>query len=177
VTSLSVNAPGPLRPAPRGRRTAFTLVEILLVISLLGMIALVLVNSASDLFRSHEPRPDDVFWSAVTAARQLALEGSQTVTLRYDQEKRTLTWAAAPETARSLTYPGRLLEFLPVTGSGTVLLGGQLAETGSLPLIRFFPDGSCDAFRAQLTDATGRRVVLAIDQWTCAPMLAAETAK
>ena len=97
--------------------------------------------------------------------------------MRYDQEKHTLAWAAGPETARSLTYPGRLLEFLPVTGSGTVLIGGQLAETGSLALIRFFPDGSCDAFRAQLTDDTGRRVVLAIDQWTCAPMLAADASK
>lgn len=176
MTPLPVNAPGPAAPAPPGRR-AFTLIEILLVIGLLGLASLVLVNSASDLFRSREPRPDDVFWQAVTAARQLALESNRTVTLRYDQEKRTLAWAAGPDPGRSLAFSGQLLEFLPVAASGTVLIGGQLAETGNLPLIRFYPDGGCDAFRAQLTDATGRRIVLAIDPWTCAPMLAAATPK
>lgn len=177
MTLLPVNAPEPAAPAPPAGRRAFTLLEILLVIGLLGLASLLLVNSASDLFRSREPRPDDVFWLAVSAARQLALESNRTVTLRYDQEKRTLAWAAGPDNGQARAFPGRLLEFLPVAGAGTVLIGGQLAETDGLPFIRFYPDGGCDAFRAQLTDATGRRSVLAIDPWTCAPMLAADPPK
>lgn len=152
---------------------AFTLIEVLLAVAILGFVALLFISSASDLFRSSEPRPDEVFWQGVTAARQLALESNQTVTFRYDQEKRSLVWTTGPETVRTLAFPGRSLEFLPVREQGAILLGGQLTETGSVKLVRFYPDGGCDAFRAQLTDAASRRIVLAIDPWTCAPMLAA----
>jgi type II secretory pathway pseudopilin PulG len=176
VTPLPANAPGPDQPAPCARRrAAFTLVEVLLAVGILGFVAFLFVSSAADLFRTTEPRPDEVFWQAVTAARQLALESNQTVTLRYDQEKRVLLWTAGPDTGHTLAFPGPLLEFLPVTEQGTILLGGQLAETGSLKLVRFYPDGGCDAFRVQLTDAAGRRTVLSIDPWTCAPVLAAPT--
>jgi prepilin-type N-terminal cleavage/methylation domain-containing protein len=175
VTPLFVNASGSDQPASRpGRHAGFTLIEILLVIALLGMGALLLVNSASDLLRTREARPDEIFWQAVTAARQLALESNQTVTLRYAKDKHALSWNAGSETAATLSFPGQLLEFLPVTAEqGTVLIGGQLTETGTIALVRFYPDGGCDAVRVQLTDAAGRRSVLAIDQWTCAPILAA----
>lgn len=143
------------------------------MVALLGLGAGLLVNGASDLLRTREPRPDEIFWRAVTSARQLALENNQTVTFRYDKEKHTLGWGVAPEAMHTLPLPGQLLEFLPMREQGSVLIGGQLAETGSLKVIRFYGDGGCDAFRAQLTDAKGRRSLLAIDPWTCAPILAA----
>ena len=148
---------------------------MLLAIAIIGFVAFLFVSSAADLFRTTDPRPDEVFWQGVTAARQQALETNQIVVLRYDPDRRTLAWVGGPDTAHALPFPGRLLEFLPVTEQGSILLGGQLTETGSLKLIRFYPDGGCDACRIQLTDAAGRRTVLAIDPWTCAPMLAAAT--
>lgn len=155
------------------RRAAFTLVEVLLVVALLGLVAFAFVNSAADLFRSREPRADDVFWDAVTAARQLALEGNQTVILRYDAEKHVLAWSGAGTSpAKTLPFPGRQLEFLPVVSQGSILLGGQLTETDSIKLVRFYSDGCCDAFRVQVTDAAGRLIIQGIDPWTCAPMLA-----
>jgi hypothetical protein len=176
VTLLPVNAPGPAdQPAlPVRPRAAFTLVEIVLVVALLGFIAALFLNSAADLFRVREPRLDEVFWQGVASARQLALETNQTVVLRYDGEKHVLAWTAGSEAApHTLAFPGRLVEFLPVTEQGLVLLGGQAAETGALARVQFYPDGGCDAFRAQLTDAAGKRAVLTIDQWTCAPVIAA----
>lgn len=169
-----VNAPG--RPPflfRVQRRDAFTLVEILLVVALLGMLAFALVGGASDLFRTKEPRADEVFWQGVTAARQLALESNQTVTLRFDVEKHVLAWTASSAPGQALPFPGKLLEFLPVTSQGVILLGGQLTETDAIKSVRFYPDGGCDAFRVQLTDAADHRTVMAIDPWTCAPMLAA----
>lgn len=155
------------------RRAAFTLVEVLLVVALLGLVAFAFINSAADLFRSREPRADDVFWDAVTAARQLALESNQTVTLRYDVEKHVLAWSGAGTSAvKTLPFPGKQLEFLPVISQGAILLGGQLTETGSIKTVRFYSDGCCDAFRIQITDAAGRLAVQGIDPWTCAPMLA-----
>ena len=155
------------------RRTGFTLVEVLLVIAVMALCAGLLVSGAADLLRTKEPRADEIFWQAVTAARQLALERDRTVVFRYDKDKHQLVWSADPEDPHRLAFPGRLLELLPVAGQGTVLIGGQLTETGSVSLVRFFPDGGCDPFRAQLTDSKDRRTVLAIDPWTCAPMIAA----
>ena len=174
MTPFFVNRPKADKIALRvQRRGAFTLVEVLLVVAVLGMAAFAFIGGASDLFRAKEPRPDDVFWQGVTAARQLALESDQTVTFQYDQEKHTLAWTTAASPGGSLVFPGRLLEFLPVTQQGLVLIGGRLTETESIKFVRFYPDGGCDAFRAQLTDAGGRLTVMAIDPWTCAPMLAA----
>ena len=174
MTPPPASAPRPVPPArPARRRAGFTLVEILLVVALLALAASLFVSSIADLLRAREPRPDEIFWQGVTAARQLALETNRTVTLHYDKDKHQLAWATGPENAHTLGFPGRLLEFLPATEQGSILLGGQLAETGGLNLIRFYPDGGCDAFRAQLTDGADHRTVLTIDPWTCAPMLAA----
>lgn len=155
------------------RRAAFTLVEILLVLALLGIVAFAFVNGAADLFRAKEPRAEDVFWQGVTAARQLALESNQNVVLHYDQEKHLLGWEAESKAGQTLPFPGKQLDFLPVTSQSTILIGGQLTETGSIKFVRFYPDGGCDAFRAQLVDGAGRHTVLSIDPWTCAPVLAA----
>ena len=173
MTPRPANAAGSGRPEPRPT-AGFTLVEVLLAVGILGFVSFLFVSSASDLFRSRELRPEDVFWQGVTAARQLALDTNHTVTLRFDEEKRLLSWTAAgDEAAHTLAYPGKQLEFLPVTTQSLVLLGGQLTETSGIKSVRFYSDGGCDAFRAQLTDATGRPQVLAIDPWTCAPMIAA----
>jgi len=155
------------------RRAAFTLIEVLLAVAILGFVSFLFLNSAADFFRAKELRADDIFWQGVTAARQLALETNQTVTFRYDRDKHVVVWMAGPETSHTLAFPGKTLEFLPVTQQGTVLIGGQLTETTEITRIRFYPDGGCDAFRAQLTDAADRRMVLLIDPWTCAPMVAA----
>lgn len=172
MRTVSTYLPRPDKlPSRVERRAAFTLVEVLLVVALLGFIAFAFVNSAADLFRSREPRADDAFWGAVTAARQLALEGNQTVLLRYNEEKHFIEWGAGTEPVKTMPFPGRMLEFLPMVTQGTILLGGQLRETDSIKVVRFYPDGCCDAFRIQLTDPSGRLSMLGIDPWTCAPML------
>lgn len=145
----------------------------MLAVAILAFVGFLFINSAADLFRAKELRVEDIFWQGVTSARQLALETNQVVTLRYDQEKRVLVWMAGPGTSNTLPYPGKKLDFLPATQQGMVLIGGQLTETTEITRVRFYPDGGCDSFRAQLTDAADRRTVLLLDPWTCAPMLTA----
>jgi prepilin-type N-terminal cleavage/methylation domain-containing protein len=163
---------GQIRPRVN-RRAAFTLLEVLLAVAVLGFVSLLFVNGASDLFRSTELRADDIFWQGVSSSRQLALDSDRTVSLTYNAEKHLLVWAAGQDAPRSLAFPGKLLEFLPAVSQGSVLIGGQLAETGEVKVVRFYADGGCDAFRAQLTDAAGHRQVLSIDPWTCAPVIPA----
>jgi hypothetical protein len=58
-----------------------------------------------------------------------------------------------------------------VVAQNLILVGGQAAETDAMKSVTFYPDGCCDAFRAQLVDNNDQRWTLSIDPWTCAPML------
>ena len=55
-------------------------------------------------------------------------------------------------------------------GGSLILIAGQVVETQEMPRVKFYPDGTCSAFRVQFrTGATAWQ--LAIDPWTCAPVL------
>ena len=153
----------------------FTIIEILLVIAVLGLTASLFLTGANDWLRARERTPEDIFWQAVSEARQLALRSDQVVLLRFDEKTRQLQWSQA-DNIQSLPWPGKTLEFLPAQETGAVLLGGSLVETGKLDSARFYADGTCDAFRVQVTEADGRHRTLSLDPWTCAPMLAAAPA-
>lgn len=152
------------------RRSAFTLIEMLLSLGLLALVSVVLISGVSGFFQLKEARPDDNFWSAVTSARQAALDHEQVVTLQFDQEKKLLIWSW-DDASDSLALPVGEVRFLPVDKTSTQLLGGVLMETDPMSRVRFYPDGTCDAFRAELVTADQRRRVLQIDPWTCAPVL------
>lgn len=62
-----------------------------------------------------------------------------------------------------------------VTGS-SMLVGGQLVETQTIPFVTFYRDGTCSPFRLQIKTRNGTRI-LEIDPWTCAQMLNPEAAK
>ena len=166
-----------LVPARRRHRlpAGFTILEILLVVALLGLTSLLFVSGASEWLRAKERTPEDIFWQAVSEARQLALRGDFRVDLRYDEKTKQLQWFQGDQ-VQSLAWPGRSLEFLPVQETNTVLLGGSLVETGRLAVVHFYPDGACDPFRVQLAEADGRRRTLTLDPWTCAPMLSGTSA-
>ena len=149
---------------------AFTLLEVLLAIALLGLLASLFIVGGSDLFRARERTAADVFWQAVQAARLQAVQEDRTVQLRFDEKEHQVIWGSAG-TTHELDWPGKNLEFLPVEQNDTILLGGQLAGTGRLAVVRFHADGGVDRFRAQLTDSAGQVTRLELDPWTCAPVL------
>ena len=55
-------------------------------------------------------------------------------------------------------------------GQSSVLIGGELVDTKTVPAVTFYPDGTCSPFRAQFR-AGGAAKVLSIDPWTCAQVL------
>jgi general secretion pathway protein H len=55
-------------------------------------------------------------------------------------------------------------------GGNTILVGGVLIESKTIPHVTFYSDGTCQAFRAQFTRG-GASSILSIDPWTCAPVL------
>jgi prepilin-type N-terminal cleavage/methylation domain-containing protein len=154
-----------------GRR-AFTLIEVILVIALLGLVASLFITGGSEMFRARQRTMADVFWEAVQAARLQAVQEDTTVIMRFDEKSKRILWGAADE-SRGVDWPGRKLEFLPTESRDTILLGGQLVDTGGLATVRFFADGTTDRFRVQLTDATGQVSRLELDPWTAAPVVRA----
>ncbi len=158
------------------RLRAFTLLEVLLALALLGLLATLLIGGAGRLLQGRGRSAEEIFWKAVTEARRYALLRGEEVRLAYDGEAKAFS-ATTREGAQRFPVPvsGELLiEFLgPSTAGGaTVLIGGSLVETEPLPFVTFYADGTCSPFRVQLRNRrAGEARYLQIDPWTCAPVL------
>ncbi len=156
---------------------AFTLVEVLVVIALIALLGTLLIAGSISLLRNQGKSIDDIFWLAVQSARKEALQSGRDVRLSYDPKAKAfvLDDGIAP---RSLPIPGapadlKVSLLSAAGGSGdTVLVGGTLVATQSLPWVTFFRDGICTPFQIQFF-VRGSAHTVAIDPWTCAPVLPA----
>ncbi len=175
----------------RGRSRGFTLLEILLSIAIIALLAGALVGGTSRLLNEQPITADEVFWKAVQEARKTALKSEHEIRLKFDKEKKQFllidglapapvgpdgitkeevplkTYVLPPAASNDLT-----IEFLGAgsKGGNTILVGGMLLEAQSIPHVTFYSDGTCMAFRVQLTRNGGTHT-LTIDPWTCAPIL------
>lgn len=149
----------------------------MVVLALLGLLTTVLAVGASRLLAGRGQLPEDIFWQAVTEARTYALNHQCEVRLSFDNTDRVFR-AVTPLGARTFPVPATPvfeLAFLGTSkGGNSILVGGVLIETTELESVRFFEDGTCTPFRAQLRTEGSTPVVLEIDPWTCAPVLRAE---
>jgi prepilin-type N-terminal cleavage/methylation domain-containing protein len=175
----------------RPPRRAFTLLEILLVLALLALLLGATVNVSAHLIGDKSLTADDVFWKALNAARKQALMSQQDVRLSFDVKTKSfvIDANAGPQTgadasAQASTGPGPGAQTFPVPSSdkltvdflsadksnSSVLIGGEMLETGSMPFVTFYSDGTCSPFRVQF-HLTGTARIIAIDPWTCAEVL------
>lgn len=177
-----------LRRLSRG----FTLLEVLLSIAIIALLASVLVGGAAHLMSDQPQTANEVFWKSVQEARKAALKSEHDVRLKFDREKKEfyLVDGQAPtvtdergvrEEVRMKSFPipaataGDLnVDFLGAStkGGNTILVAGVLLESKTIPHVTFYSDGTCQAFRAQFTRG-GASSILALDPWTCAPVLTA----
>jgi prepilin-type N-terminal cleavage/methylation domain-containing protein len=167
--------------APRfpGGRSGFTLLEVLITIALIALLTGVLVVGTNRLLSDRPKSADELFWAAAGKVRQDALLNNRDVRLSLDAK--TYEFVAYSEGVET-RYPfvGKAtaeLEFLAAkavgTSSSSILVGGNVVETQTIPFVTFYRDGTCSPFRVQLKSRNGVRV-LEIDPWTCAPMLTAQ---
>lgn len=162
-------------PTRCGQGRAFTLLEILLAVALIGLLASVLVTGAIRAMGEQPSSPEEVFWHASREARQAALKSEHEVRLSFDDKAKALVVADGTDTHTFAIPASRDLSVLFLaaqSGRNAVLIGGQLMETQGLPDVTYYPDGTCTPFRVQFR-ATGPARVIAIDPWTCAAMLRA----
>ncbi len=158
-----------------GRRVrAFTLLEILLAIALMALLAGALVSGSAQLIGDKPATPEDVFWQVVQKARQAALKSEGEVRLSFDAKDKAFVLGDGTVSKSFPVPPAKELtvDFLSAqTGGSTVLIGGALVDTQTMPFVTFYPDGTCTAFRVQFR-AGGFARILTIDPWTCAQVLA-----
>lgn len=148
----------------RSRRgpAAFTLVEILVVLALIGLISALVIGAGEPLLRASTwEDAENSALSAIAAARHEAVLTGREIELRLDAKARALDWGAG----RKVIVGDDQLSLLPPVRTGAMLLGGQLVEE-PIALVRFYADGTCDAFRLEIT-RDGNRHVMAVDPWTC----------
>ena len=126
--------------------------------------------------------PHGVFWEASIAARRQALLSGRDVRLTSVASATSdgvdvvaglhATW----EDDGSQFFPftkmdGVICEFLTTQkGASTILVGGELVETQTVPFITFYGDGTCTPCRVQFR-VGGSAYTIEIDPWTCAEIL------
>lgn len=161
-------------------RGGFTLLETLLAIGLMTMIAAVLIGGSSALLKGASDADPETAVLALfqTVRRNAVLKGTileLTPTVTIDENGPDFTWGeeiASEENPRhEETLPKmeeKVVKILAPVSDGAILLGGVASEK-SLIRMRFFPDGTCDRVRLEITNK-GERQIRMIDPLTCAPL-------
>ena len=153
---------------------AFTLLEILLVLALIGLLGALTAVGISGAFNSDHPAADDVFWQACRSAQKLASMSERDTSLSYDSKEKKLVWSNGVENGSAALDNSRgdvSVQFLQATNGGSlILIAGRVVETQEVPRVVFYADGTCMPFRVQFRIGANAWH-LAIDPWTCAPVL------
>jgi prepilin-type N-terminal cleavage/methylation domain-containing protein len=155
------------------RTTGFTLLEVLVTLALLALLTGLFVGGTTALLRERPASADEVMRQAIAQARRYAVANYREVRLAYDNKGKAFH-ASSVDGKRDfpVSLPEEVqIDFLTTQKDNTMLLGGELVEQGNLPYITFYPDGTCTPFRVQMRTNNGKPTVVAIDPWTCAPVL------
>jgi len=165
---MGMNARPDLR---RDSRAGFTLVEVLLVLALLALIGMVLLPAAGGLMPRSGGGWEDTVAESLQKVRREAVVSGRELTMRFNPENRCLIWETGTSPPLDNGEAKLAVDFLRAIGTSSVLIGGQLVDTTVVPVLRFYPDGTCDPVRIQLRATGSVPRVLTIDPWTCAPGL------
>lgn len=168
---------------PRRSGRAFTLLEMLLVLALIGLMSGILIGTSSRLLSPQAQTPQEVFWAAVQEARKRALNTEQDVSLAFVDDREQGGKSFVLQSAKGpKTFPIPEAGDLEVTflgqqkGGNLIMIAGTVIETKQVEDVTFYADGTCTPFRVQFYGG-GRTIVNAIDPWTCAPALSVEEAR
>lgn len=150
---------------------AFTLLEILLVLTLIALLGAVLIGGSMSLLNdSQQKDPEAALLSMLQHVRELAVTENRVITLEQLPDDAGFFWGETKDAMRTLPISsgGIRARLLKPDFAGASLIGGQIEER-LLERMRFYPDGSCDPARIEIKRGDSRRVQ-SIDPWTAAPL-------
>ena len=143
------------------------------------MLAAVLIGGSASLLKgTSREDPEDALLALLQTVRREAVAQGTTLILKSvpDEENPDVTnytWGEN-EIEKMPLLSGVKVKIIGPAINAAILLGGEMEEA-ALSQIKFYPDGTCDRVRLEITRNEARHV-LPIDQLTCAP-LPAEKAK
>jgi general secretion pathway protein H len=115
--------------------------------------------------------PEQLVWDTLNEAREQALTSHRPVWLQPGKDNKLLQWTDGVVSRSKALPAGCTLQLLQARTGNLVLIGGQAVETQEVAAVRFYPDGTCDSFRVQLRRDQAPTRILAVDPWTCAPII------
>ncbi|MFT3829539.1 MAG: prepilin-type N-terminal cleavage/methylation domain-containing protein [Opitutaceae bacterium] len=160
------------------RRRGFTLFEVLLVIALIAVAGTMFLVSVESLGRSSPADEfEGAFWRALAQGRERALATRRTVELRWNEEARVFvlsglagaTTVGIESKEKPELFGATFTE--EVAANDFVLVRGELVTRRATPMVRLFPDGTCQPFQVELAFGENNRRRITIDPWTGAEML------
>jgi prepilin-type N-terminal cleavage/methylation domain-containing protein len=164
------------------RRSAFTLLEILLVLALIGSVSSLVIISIGSIARTTPADAlEGAFWGAMRDARETAMRTRRAQEITFDAEElrfvvegggfSSTESVGVERTSDSEKFEAVFLQVLP-TNTFT-LLRGRLVTEREIGSMLVFPDGTCQPVTVEFRFPGGTRR-LPIDPWTCAELLDAE---
>jgi len=158
------------------------LVEILLVIALIAIMASVFVINFDVLIRQNETDSlEHAFWKASSETRNLAMFERRVQDLRYDPDSMAYLVGTGESAKRFAVDTSDWSEETEVevlfkqklSDDSYRLIGGKLITLREIPLVRFFPDGTCMPFILEIRVGEDLRSI-EVDPWSGAELLASE---
>ena len=163
---------------PPDARSAFTILELMVVIALVGLISVSVVGVSMALLRDKPVTGEEAVRNAVATTRRQAVLQSRELSLGFDKKANCFVISSGEESqllGNEMKGPLEV-EFLPPNKDSSMLIGGDVLEGGALKVVLFFPDGACQPFRAQIRTGGAARSI-AFDPWTCAEIKDGKAAK
>jgi len=161
-------------PFSDNSQRGFTLLEILMALAVVGLLSAAIIGFSTHLLAGKPSTPDDVFWEATQAARKAALEYGKSERLSFDAKTKTfvITDGINSKTLQVKSGGDDLgIDFISTqTSSSSMLIGGALVQSGGMPYVTFYSDGTCIPFQVQVRTRGGAHIQ-GIDPWTCARVL------
>ncbi len=182
---LQAERPGFARHHCGQGRQAFTLLEVLMVLALIGLLSGVMISGVDRMLNPGPDSPAQVFWKMTAASRRYALQNECEVRMTVDDSTDEMQAHASDGTdLPPIKLPeGSKLSFLPGTTlvstntslvSASTTTNNAMNADGTMAYITFYGDGTCTPFQAQIAggaNATGPVPPIEVDPWTCGPML------
>jgi hypothetical protein len=142
------------------------------------MLAAVLIGGSASLLKgTSREDPEDALLALLQTVRREAVAQGTTIILKTipdeeDPDITDYTWGEN-KMERMPILAGVKVKIVGPAVNAAIILGGEMEEL-ALTQIKFYPDGTCDRFRLEISRNAARRV-LPIDPLTCAPLPAEKT--
>jgi prepilin-type N-terminal cleavage/methylation domain-containing protein len=178
----TISAIGDRGPGLVSSGAGFSMIEILLVIGLIGVLASIFVVNFDTLIRLNEiDTLEQAFWKASSDIRNRAMFERHIQDLRYDPESVSYLIGTGENPKRyaadtsdwSEDTEAEVLFKQKLSDDSYRLVGGKLITLREIPLVRYFPDGTCMPFILEIR-VGGELRSIEVDPWSGAELLASD---